>query len=180
MNLTSIEDGESIVKTLLCFSLIALLSSPHAKAQQPIANRHVDYAGFAELTDKLLVQRESHRVTEGEFVKMSRDENTILLDTRSAPKYEELHVKGAVHLNFADITEESLASIIPSTETRILIYCNNNFENAPAPFPLKIRVAALNIPTFVTLHAYGYENVYELGPVIDPANSLIEFEGRAR
>jgi hypothetical protein len=38
-------------------------------------------------------------------------------------------------------------------------------------------IAALNIPTFVTLYAYGYQNLYELGPVVDPATSNIEFVG---
>jgi len=108
---------------------------------------------------------------------MSKDEDTIVLDTRSAAKYAELHIKGAVHLNFSDITSDTLAAIVPSPATRILIYCNNNFENAPEPFPVKMAVAALNIPTFVTLYAYGYQNLYELGPVVDPATSNIEFAG---
>ena len=42
---------------------------------------------------------------------------------------------------------------------------------------MKKAVAALNIPTFVTLYAYGYQNLHELGPVVDPARSDIEFEG---
>ncbi len=39
--------------------------------------------------------------------------------------------------------------------------------------------AGLNIPTFVTLWVYGYENVVELNDVVDPAACPIEFEGTA-
>ena len=142
-----------------------------------IPNQNIDFVGFASLTSQLEPLREYYRISEAEFVTMSKDDDTIILDTRSAAKYAELHIKGAVHLNFSDITSDTLAAIIPSTTTRILIYCNNNFENAPRPFPVKKAVAALNIPTFVTLYAYGYQNLYELGPVVDPATSRIEFTG---
>ena len=142
-----------------------------------IPNQNIDFVGFAALIKQLEPLRETYRVSEAEFVKMASDENTIVLDTRSAAKYAEMHIKGAIHLNFSDITSDTLAAVIPSTGTRILIYCNNNFENAPEPFPVKKAIAALNIPTFVTLYAYGYQNLYELGPIVDPATSAIEFAG---
>ena len=67
--------------------------------------------------------------------------------------------------------------MIPTPETRVLIYCNNNFEGAPASMPVKAIASALNISTFVSLHAYGYRNVYELGPAIDVARSHLTFSG---
>jgi hypothetical protein len=36
---------------------------------------------------------------------------------------------------------------------------------------------ALNIPTFITLHAYGYENIYELGPLLDVKKTRISLVG---
>ena len=36
---------------------------------------------------------------------------------------------------------------------------------------------ALNIPTYITLHAYGYENVYELGPLLDVRSTRIPLAG---
>jgi len=158
---------------------IFLTTTSTAQVMKPrhIPNQNIDFAGFASLISQLEPLREHYRISEAEFIEMSKDEDTIILDTRSAAKYAELHIKGAVHLNFSDITSDTLAAIIPSTTTRILIYCNNNFENAPEPFPVKMAVAALNIPTFVTLYAYGYQNLYELGPVVDPATSRIEFAG---
>ena len=41
-------------------------------------------------------------------------------------------------------------------------YCNNNFTDDIAPIPLKRAPLALNVPTFINLYGYGYENIYEL------------------
>ncbi|MGI9238620.1 MAG: rhodanese-like domain-containing protein [Woeseiaceae bacterium] len=164
---------------ILFVILLSTTSMAQVMEARHIPNQNIDFVGFATLTSQLEPLREAYRISETEFIEMSKDEDTIVLDTRSAAKYAELHIEGAVHLNFSDITSDTLAAIVPSPTTRILIYCNNNFENAPEPFPLKRAVAALNIPTFVTLYAYGYQNLYELGPVVDLASSSIEFAGNA-
>jgi hypothetical protein len=108
---------------------------------------------------------------------MAADPGTVILDARSAEKFALLHVQGAKNLSLPDITAEELARIIPSKATRILIYCNNNFVNENAAFPTKAISASLNIYTFNVLYAYGYTNVYELGPVIDVGKTRLTFEG---
>jgi hypothetical protein len=60
--------------------------------------------------------------------------------------------------------------------TRILIYCNNNFRNAPGPFPSKLPSASLNLSTYIALYNYGYRNLYELAPLVDLAASKLTFE----
>lgn len=140
-------------------------------------NPAIRYDQFAELTAKLAPVREKHRVTENEFLRMSADAKTIVLDARSKDRFESIHIKNAVHLAFTDFTEEALQQIIPDKSTRILIYCNNNFENEPVNFASKLATVSLNIQTFVNLHAYGYTNVYELGPLLDIGKTRIAFEG---
>lgn len=73
-------------------------------------------------------------------------------------------MRGAVNLSCPDLTVESLARLVPDTATLILIYCNNNFANAPDPMPVNLPPAALNLATYTALYTYGYRNVYELGP----------------
>ena len=107
---------------------------------------------------------------------MSRQRGSIVLDARSREKYDELHVKGAINLSFPDIAIESLARVIPDKNTRILIYCNNNFEGAEGPFPKKIASASLNLSTFIALYNYGYRNVWELAPLIEIGKAKLEFE----
>ena len=72
---------------------------------------------------------------------------------------------------------DELARILPDKSTRVLIYCNNNFLNAPGAFPSKAVDASLNIYTYNVLHSYGYENIYELGPLLYIRQTKIVFEG---
>ena len=107
---------------------------------------------------------------------MSREPGTVILDARSAEKYGELHVRGAINLAFPDIAVATLREALPDRNARILIYCNNNFRNAERAFPEKRATASLNLSTFIALYDYGYRNVYELGPLIDITSSILPFE----
>ena len=155
-----------IIRLLLCTTALATAEAPNPK---------IDFDHFARLTGELAQLRESRRVSEDEFLRLANEPGTVILDARSPEKYRQLHVKGAVHLNFSDFTEASLAAVIPTKTTRVLIYCNNNFEGAPNLFPSK--VIALNLPTFLTLHGHGYTEVHELGPLLDIAKTKIPFAG---
>jgi phage shock protein E len=142
-------------------------------------NPAIDMAAYLQVAGDAAAQRESRRVSEAEFMRMSQEPGTIILDARSRQKYDELHIRGAVNLSFADIASASLESTLPDRNARILIYCNNNFENAPGPFPSKLPSAALNLSTYIALYDYGYRNVYELGPLIDIRATDLEFESTA-
>ena len=147
-----------------------------AAAVPPPPNPAIDMDGYLKVGVEAAAHRQVHRVSEEDFIRMSREPGTIVLDARSAAKYAELHVKGAINLPFPDIAIATLRDRIPDTNTRILIYCNNNFENAEGPFPSKAARAALNISTFIALYGYGYRNVYELAPLVDIKESKLEFE----
>jgi rhodanese-like protein len=140
-----------------------------------IRNPAIDMPGYLAMAKEAAVSRESHRVSEEEFIRMSGEPDTIVLDARSRAKFDELHIRGAVNLSFPDITVDSLKQTIPDRNTRILIYCNNNFTNAPGPFPSKLPSASLNLSTYIALYTYGYRNVYELAPLIDIRTSRLDF-----
>ena len=129
---------------------------------------------------------------------MSKEPGTIIFDSRSDFRFDRIHIKGAKHLAFADFTQNNLKKVIPSFETRILIYCNNNFDGNQVDFASKIAVPrprssnavatqfaaqakpimmALNIPTYVNLYGYGYRNVYELHELVKVNDPRITFEG---
>ena len=151
---------------------VLILAFPFAA----LANPAIDMDGYLRVSREAAKHRETRLVTEEEFIRMSREPGTVVLDARSRQKFEELHVKGAINLSFPDIAVESLARTLPDRETRILVYCNNNFENAPGPFPVKIARASLNLSTYISLYSYGYRNIYELEPLLDIRSSKIEFE----
>jgi rhodanese-related sulfurtransferase len=150
----------------------------------------VDFDAFEKLTAEVNMHRTDRLVTLKEFQRMSKEENTIILDTRSKEFYDRKHVKGAIHLNFSDFTQDNLARLIASPNTRILIYCNNNFSGDEVNFASKVArpmnysmgyhkplSLALNVPTFINLYGYGYKNVYELSQLVDVNDPGMEFDG---
>lgn len=147
-----------------------------ANPRDAITNLAIDREGYLRVSREAAQHRATRRVSEVDFMRISREPNTLILDARSREKFDELHVKGAVSLSFSDIAIESLARTIPDKNTRVLIYCNNNFANAEEPFPRKMVTASLNLSTYIALYNYGYRNVYELGPLVDLAQSKLAFE----
>ncbi|MGZ3427538.1 MAG: rhodanese-like domain-containing protein, partial [Polyangia bacterium] len=102
-----------------------------ASADSTIPNPQIDMPAYLKVAREAAAHRETHRVTETEFLKMAAEPNTIVLDARSREKYDLLHIRGAVNLSFPDIAIDSLAKLLPDKNVRILIYCNNNFRNEP-------------------------------------------------
>lgn len=158
----------------------------------------VSFDDFKGLVAEVEPHRAARLIDLDTFLKMSKEPDTIILDTRSTFRYERVHVKGARHLAFTDFTQDNLAKVIPSFETTILIYCNNNFEGNPVDFASKIAMPrapaggtleaqfaaqakplmmALNVPTYINLYGYGYRNVYELHELVEVDDPRIEFEG---
>ncbi len=150
--------------------VIAVVPSALAASDPPTGvNPAIDMRRYLLVASEAAQSRETHRLSEQQFIEMSRMPGIIILDARSRQKYDELHIKGAMNLSFPDIAIESLERLLPDKRARILIYCNNNFLNAPSAFPTKLPSASLNISTYIALYDYGYRNVYELGPLRDPS-----------
>ncbi|HEV7405888.1 MAG TPA: rhodanese-like domain-containing protein [Chthoniobacteraceae bacterium] len=159
-------------------TLVSLLAlSSLAAAADRIPNRLIDYSKFQLIAAQVAPVREQRRITEDQFLAMSSEPGTVVLDARSADKYAMRHIKGAVNLPFTDFTAESLARAIPEKTTRILIYCNNNFNGAPRSLTAKSAPASLNISTYIALTTYGYKNVFELGPLLDVKTTKLPFVG---
>ena len=158
----------------------------------------VSFEDFKGLVAEVEGHREVRLVDLNAFLKMSKEPGVIILDSRSAFRFDRIHLKGARHLAFTDFTQDALARVIPSFDTKILIYCNNNFDGNQTDFTSKIARApdlkndaagtqianqekplmmALNIPTYVNLFGYGYRNVYELHELVKVSDPRIAFDG---
>jgi hypothetical protein len=170
---------------LLILSLYTFIACSQEKSP------FISFDDYDKLMDEVKEHRKSRLVELPEYLEIAKEDGVIILDTRSDAMYNSKHVKGAIHLNFSDFTQERLAEIIPSTGTKILIYCNNNFKDDEVNFPTKMSkpldlkkgggdkgiTLALNIPTYINLYGYGYKNVYELSELISTSDKRIEFEG---
>jgi len=162
------------------------------------AKAKVSFDDFKGLVAQVETHRASRLIDLDTFLKMSKEPDVIILDSRSTFRFERIHLKGARHLAFTDFTQANLQKVIPSLETRILIYCNNNFDGNETDFASKIAspppkpdnalakqiagqekpiMMALNIPTYVNLYGYGYRNVYELHELVSVKDPRITFAG---
>jgi len=169
----------ALLATLALFATLSAAAQDRVDGGAPIINPAIDEAAYLRVVGDALGHRAGRRLSEAEFIRMSQEPGTIVLVARSAQKFDELHVAGAINLSFPDIAVESVARALPDKNARIVIYCNNNFSGAEGAFPSKLASASLNLPTYVALYDYGYRNVYELGPLIDVTATSIAFEGRA-
>lgn len=196
---------KSLYVVIISTAGIVLLATPIvaetvSQAKPAPTGDACDSASYLEFAKRAEELRTTHRLTAEEFAEFATDPKTIVLDARSQSAFEMLRIVGSKNLPFTSFSEKSLREIIPSTDTRVLIYCRNNIvdtafdshidfgevqttvsatstsEARHAP-RIKGRPVGLNIPTYITLYVYGYHNIWELNPVVDPTNSLIRFEG---
>lgn len=175
---------------------IALFAAHPGWAKGPnYPKAKVSFSDFKGLVAEVEAHRASRLVSLEAFLKMSKEPGTIILDSRSTFRYDRIHLQGAKHLSFTDFTQSNLKGVIPSFDTKILIYCNNNFDGnqtdfaskiaLPPPNPVATQMAsqakpvmmALNIPTYINLYGYGYRNVYELDELVKVSDPRIRFEG---
>ncbi len=144
-----------------------------------------DSHSFLVLAKMAEAIRDDRRLTEKEFAAAQNEPGVVILDARGAEFFAQLHVIGAKNLPYTHFSSVALEKLIPKKDTKILIYCRNNFhipsdntsDYEPPEFPKGVGVG-LNIPTFITLKSYGYDNVWELDDVVNPNESVIPFYGK--
>ena len=176
---------------VLAYAAVASAAAPEANASPtassltarktaPPLNPKIDMRGYLAVAGEAAADRDTHRLSEADFLRFSNEPGTVVLDARSKEKYDLLHVKGAINLNFSDITVAKLAELLPDKNTRVLIYCNNNFVNNERAFPTKMAIASLNLSTYIALYSYGYRNVYELAPLLDAGHTRLDLVASAK
>lgn len=146
-------------------------------AGDAIPNPLINYGKFQQIVTASDAERQTRRLTEEAFLASMAQPGVVLLDARSESRYRLRHIKGAINLPFTEFTAATLAGVVPSHSSKILIYCNNNFLGSPAAFAAKMPAASLNLSTYTALKAYGYTNVFELGPLLNISSTKILFEG---
>lgn len=123
--------------------LLCLVTGAVSARSAPLPPSKVDFAAFMALAEQVQGYREERLLHVDEFLAAAQAPDTVILDARSREMYDEMHLAGAIHLDFSDFTASRLRELIPDPDTRILIYCNNNFAQAPRVFATK--VSSLNL-----------------------------------
>jgi rhodanese-related sulfurtransferase len=197
-NDTRRENGLPMKARLLAASVVLLVAGAACAQDTSYPRAKVSFDDFKGLVAEVEAHRADRLIDLDTFLRMSRQPGTVILDTRSTFRFERIHLKGARHLSFPDFTQDNLGGVIPSFDTIVLIYCNNNFEGNQTDFASKVAIPlartgvspaeqfaaqakplmmALNVPTYVNLYGYGYRNVYELHELVDVNDPRISFEG---
>ena len=161
----------------LIVTAIGLAVAGIAQGEQSIPNPLINYGQFQRIVSDSREQREAHRLTEAQFLADMQIKDVVVLDARTESRFRLRHVKGAVNLPYTEFTADTLARVVADKDSMILIYCNNNFLNSPAAFATKTPAASLNLATYTSLKAYGYTNIFELGPLLKVEETKIPFEG---
>ena len=110
------------------FSMLLLVTNTASAQAENYPPAKVSFNDFKELVAAVEPHRAARLIDLDTFLKMSKEPNVIIFDSRSDFRYNRIHIKGARHLSFTDFTQDNLGKVIPSFDTKILIYCNNNFE----------------------------------------------------
>ena len=188
-----------MMRKIFILFIVLLVTNTALAQKKSYPPAKVSFNDFKALVAAVEPHRAKRLIDLDSFLKMSTEPGAIIFDSRSDFRYDRIHIKRARHLSFTDFTQDNLGKVIPSVDTRILIYCNNNFQGNETDFASKIyrpgggrpgdavtkqlqvqekpRMMALNIPTYVNLYGYGYRNVYELAELVHVDDPRIEFEG---
>ena len=87
----------------------------------------------------------------------SESENAVLLDVRRIDEYNAGHIPGSILLTNETITQENAKKILPSKTAKIFVYCRSGRRSKEASQKLA---------------SYGYENVIEIGGILDYSGKL--------
>ncbi len=120
-------------------------------AKSPYKKSLASYDDFKKLVLEIEPYRAKRLISLDKFLTMSKQDNVVILDTRSTARYRRKHLKGAIHLGFSDFTQQALQQLIPDKNTKILIYCNNNFEGDQVDFTSKVVTPVMPIENATSL-----------------------------
>src|ERR1700709_922131 len=98
------------MKSKLFILAVLLLLANAALAQSTntiYPKAKVSFEDFKGLMGEVEAHRASRLIDLDTFLKMSREPGVIVLDSRSAFRYERIHLKGAKHLSFTDFTQDN-------------------------------------------------------------------------
>lgn len=151
-------------------TLLALLLSATTLFAQDSESPLINFDQYETLVAKVKEHRKSHLLSLDEFNTLGQTEGVYILDTRSKEMYDRKHVKGAIHLNFSDFTQENLDRLFPDRSATILIYCNNNFVEGITLDSITLSTLLLQDVNFASKVSYPQQRSFELlkDQTIDP------------
>ena len=97
-----------------------------------------------------IVENTYQQITQKEAKNMMDTQDVIVLDVREQDEFDAGHIPGAVLLPVGTITKATAASVIPETDSVVLVYCRSGNRSKTAS---------------KALADLGYTNIYEFGGI---------------
>ena len=97
-----------------------------------------------------IVEKTYQQITQEKAKEMMDTQDVIVLDVREQDEFDAGHIPGAVLLPVGTITKATAASVIPETDSVVLVYCRSGNRSKTAS---------------KALADLGYTNVYEFGGI---------------
>ena len=82
------------------------------------------------------------------------NKSVVLIDLRAKESFDHAHIRGAINLPIEALTSERLKTLVPNSDSRIVVYCTNNF--------MPTRMIALTTLGYPAIEQLGYSNVHRL------------------
>ena len=96
------------------------------------------------------VEKTYQQITQEKAKEMMDAQDVIVLDVREQDEFDAGHIPGAVLLPVGTITKATAASVIPETDSVVLVYCRSGNRSKTAS---------------KALADLGYTNIYEFGGI---------------
>ena len=96
------------------------------------------------------VEKTYQQITQEKAKEMMDTQDVVVLDVREQDEFDAGHIPGAVLLPVGTITKATAASVIPETDSVVLVYCRSGNRSKTAS---------------KALADLGYTNVYEFGGI---------------
>jgi hypothetical protein len=124
-----------------------------AKPRQPLPDGGVEEVRPSDFY-RAALQRPLDTASAEEVAQWLSKHEVVLVDVRSREQFAARHLRGAVNLPVTDLTDELAAKVLPDTNARVVIYCDDQL--APTR---RIALTTLGGPSLQTL---GYRHVLRL------------------
>ena len=147
--------------TALCFFCACSGADTASDSGSHTANRTTEVESV--VTDRVFASGSYAKISPEQAVHMMEEsEDFIILDVRTGPEYDELHISGAALLPDNEIGERAETEI-PDRNTLIFVYCRSGVRSENAAN---------------ALIGMGYTNVYDIGGILSwPYETMIETAG---
>ena len=168
--------GKAVLKRLV------VENTPHVAVAEVAPKLTLGTASIHQFTGQAERRLVSRRIDENIFAKKAKESETFIIDTSNSTEDRSVHIKGSSYLPSDSFSYEELRTLVPNSDTQILLYSRTNFlekiriPNQPNHSQVPNADLKLSVPIFLRLYVYGYHNVWELDSIIDPHQSELELE----